>query len=292
MADNTDEAHLDHPTDTPSENSADEISPANDPEPTIPNQETELMEVHHHAHDPAAPHHKKSWKSYFWEFLMLFLAVFCGFLAEYKLEHVIEHNREEQFMISLVEDLESDTTELHKALQVCESISHYTDSVLIFLSTYKTGEALPAHFDDLVGFAGQRQMHINTDRTSAQLKNSGSMRLIRNKRISDAILSYWKSIDASGVSLDRYMIYREAGRVLSFKLWVSQLVYARGMTVPLDSIKTLRVIDADKKKWDEMANLMATAAMITQSAHTNNLTDQLKQANELVALIKKEYHLN
>ena len=55
------------------------------------------MEVHHHAHDPAAPHHQKNWKSYFWEFLMLFLAVFCGFLAEYQLEHKIERDREKKF---------------------------------------------------------------------------------------------------------------------------------------------------------------------------------------------------
>ncbi len=48
--------------------------------------ETSNMEVHHHTH-PA--HGKKTWKAYFWEFLMLFLAVFCGFLAEYQLEHVI-----------------------------------------------------------------------------------------------------------------------------------------------------------------------------------------------------------
>lgn len=195
-------------------------------------------------------------------------------------------------MISLVEDLESDTAELNNAFEVCESVSRYTDSVLIFLSTYKIGEVLPAHFDEMIGTAGQRQNHINTDRTATQLKNSGSMRLIRNKHVSDAILRYWKSIDASGVSLDRYMIYREAGRVISFKLWVSQLVYNRGMSVPLDSIKTLRVIDSDKKKWDEMANLMATGAMITQGVHTKNLTDQLNQANQLIALIKKEYHLN
>ena len=49
------------------------------------------MEIHHHTHPT---HGKKSWRSYFWEFLMLFLAVFCGFLAEYQLEHVIEHQRE------------------------------------------------------------------------------------------------------------------------------------------------------------------------------------------------------
>jgi hypothetical protein len=31
------------------------------------------MEVHAHSHS----HGKKNWKAYFWEFLMLFLAVFC-----------------------------------------------------------------------------------------------------------------------------------------------------------------------------------------------------------------------
>ena len=47
----------------------------------------ENMEVHHHAHHKE----KRTWKSYFWEFLMLFLAVFLGFLAENQREHFIEH---------------------------------------------------------------------------------------------------------------------------------------------------------------------------------------------------------
>lgn len=222
---------------------------------------------------------------------MLFLAVFCGFLAEYQLEHVIENSREKQFMISLAEDLESDTAELKKALKVCESVSQYTDSVLIFLSTYEIGKELPVHFDNIIGTAGQRQNLINTDRTSIQLKNSGSMRLIRKENVSNAILHYWKSIEASRVSLDRYMIYREAGRAISFKLWVSPIIYNRGRLVSFDSIKTLRVIDADKKKWDELANLMGISAVITSGAHTSNLIDQLNQAIHLLALIKKEYHL-
>ena len=58
------------------------------------------MEVHAHTHTA-----RKKWTHYFWEFLMLFLAVFCGFLAEYKLEHVIEHQREKVYIKSMVEDL-------------------------------------------------------------------------------------------------------------------------------------------------------------------------------------------
>ena len=60
------------------------------------------MEVH--AHTP-----RKKWTHYFWEFLMLFLAVFCGFLAEYQLEYKNEHDREKVNMQNMLEDLNSDT---------------------------------------------------------------------------------------------------------------------------------------------------------------------------------------
>ena len=63
------------------------------------------MEVHHHSHTE-----RKKWTHYFWEFLMLFLAVFCGFLAENQREHYVEHQREKQFMTSMVEDLQKDTS--------------------------------------------------------------------------------------------------------------------------------------------------------------------------------------
>ena len=38
---------------------------------------------------------------------MLFLAVFCGFLAEYQLEHKIEKDREKVYMQNMLEDLEA-----------------------------------------------------------------------------------------------------------------------------------------------------------------------------------------
>ena len=42
------------------------------------------MEVHAHTQpDFHQGKHRKKWTHYFWEFFMLFLAVFCGFLAGY-----------------------------------------------------------------------------------------------------------------------------------------------------------------------------------------------------------------
>ena len=43
---------------------------------------------------------------------MLFLAVFCGFLAENQREHLVEHKRELKYAASLYEDLKKDTADL------------------------------------------------------------------------------------------------------------------------------------------------------------------------------------
>ncbi len=68
------------------------------------------MEVHHHTH---ATHGKKNWKTYFWEFLMLFLAVTLGFIVENKREHYIEEKRADHLVSSLIEDLQKDTANLN-----------------------------------------------------------------------------------------------------------------------------------------------------------------------------------
>ena len=72
------------------------------------------MEVHHHAHIPTS--REKKWTHYFWEFIMLFLAVFAGFLAENQREHMIEHRREKQYMRSMIKDLEIDIVNIQKSI--------------------------------------------------------------------------------------------------------------------------------------------------------------------------------
>jgi hypothetical protein len=70
------------------------------------------MEVHAHSHTP-----RKKWTHYFWEFLMLFLAVFAGFLAENQREHYVEHLREKQFINSLINDVKVDTARLNRLIE-------------------------------------------------------------------------------------------------------------------------------------------------------------------------------
>src|ERR1044071_2251980 len=70
------------------------------------------MEIHQHSKPPHSEQGHKKWHHYIWEFLMLFLAVFCGFLAENIREHVVEKRREQQFVKSLVQDIKLDLKNL------------------------------------------------------------------------------------------------------------------------------------------------------------------------------------
>ncbi|HEV8269960.1 MAG TPA: hypothetical protein VGQ04_01570, partial [Chitinophagaceae bacterium] len=72
------------------------------------------MEVHHHSHtsDPDMHRGRKKWHHYFWEFLMLFLAVTLGFFVENQREHYIEGKRENEYIRSMIEDLRLDTAGL------------------------------------------------------------------------------------------------------------------------------------------------------------------------------------
>ena len=86
------------------------------------------MEVHSHTHTA-----RKKWTHYLWEFIMLFLAVFCGFLAENQREHFIEHRREKAFMASILDDIRSDTAMLALMHQSFSRITNHIDSLIPLL---------------------------------------------------------------------------------------------------------------------------------------------------------------
>jgi len=160
--------------------------PVVEPDKLIPKQEPENMETHaYHLH--RAPG-KKIWH-YFFEFLFLFLAVFCGFIAENWREQMREHQREKEFIHSIVEDIKSDTLQSGKILVQLRTTSAGIDSVINALASpgiienSNNAYKLWTRYLDIKSF-------VSNDRTIQQLKNSGELRLIRNKAVSDRIMKY------------------------------------------------------------------------------------------------------
>ena len=124
---------------------------------------------------------------------MLFLAVFCGFLAEYQLEHVIENQREKKYVRSLIQDLKTDTARLETYINLRKEKRIMMDSLVLLLSTDKHKLfGNETYFFARHVFFGQP--FVSTDGTMQQLKNAGNLRLIKNENIITNILAYDASV--------------------------------------------------------------------------------------------------
>ena len=158
---------------------------------TTSKQQPESMEVHHHPH----VHHRKKWKDYFFEFLMLFIAVTLGFFVENVREHYIENQREKEYIKSFIEDLKTDTLSASSWIGILVERHMMMDSLTYLLSHSGTGTSSN---NDLYYYA-RVVTKINffkpSDRTITQLKNSGGLRLIRNQQASDSIMSYQQLLE-------------------------------------------------------------------------------------------------
>lgn len=148
------------------------------------------MEVHHH---PDLHHKKKHWREYFLEFLMIFLAVTMGFFAESFREHLADVSKESEYIRSVVADLKSDTTQAGAVLASLKTTRLGLDTLLDELANdtivhnSNNGRYL---WNKYMGF----EDFVSNDRTIQQMKSSGTLRLIRNSAVSDAIMSYDESL--------------------------------------------------------------------------------------------------
>jgi hypothetical protein len=241
-------------------------------------QETEPMETHaYHLH--RAPG-KKIWH-YFFEFLMLFLAVFCGFIAENWREQLREHRREKEFIRSIVEDIKSDTLQSNRTILQLKRIRSGIDSVLILLSSPeifdKSNDAYRLWTKNL-----GLEVFVSNDRTIQQLKNSGELRLIRNKAVSDRIMKYDQT-------LKKY--YTQSNLMYSAVLDVTNYSQLFDF-ISLDKNKNIPVplTEQGKKSLNQ-----AYSHLQLWNRGLIGLISWLEEVNEegtrLVIFIQKEYHL-
>jgi len=140
------------------------------------------METHaHHLHKTPG----KNFWHYFFEFFMLFLAVFCGFLAENLREHKIEKDRAVELAKSFYEELKSDSatavTKVQNRIRQEEGLkyllNYFTDSNLTDLP-----KEFAINFEYGINF---RTPGLFEPRTVIldQLKNSGSLRYFKNDEL-------------------------------------------------------------------------------------------------------------
>lgn len=241
------------------------------------NTSTQNMEVHHHAHHGG----NKNWKSYIWEFLMLFFAVFCGFLAEWRLEQVIEHHREEVYIESIVEDINADVEQTNKLIKELEKRIGRTDSLLTALSSEEILKNSNKAYKLWLSSNGFPDF-VQNDRTIQQLKNSGALRLIRKKVASNAIMEYDQVVRLLYISQDNLNMVAANNPIFYQTFDFIALNKPNAAAVPLTSTGKTALNEAYANRFFWKQNL---TSLINRLNYLN------KRGKETVESIKKEYEL-
>jgi len=244
------------------------------------------MEVHAHTHTA-----RKNWTHYFWEFLMLFLAVFCGFLAEYQLEHTIEHQREKQYIQSMIEDLKSDTANLQKSITNFLANEYSFDTIQSHFGFLQSGynDTLQRNLNKIMQF----REFIPTDNTLQQLKNSGGLRLIRNKKAVDSISLYDARLkDLGKTTVDLSGVFGDVDRLQS-EIFDFRQLNKDMQTMSIEQMEKAGkkyLLKEDNATLGKFYNRIRVYRFMRGLVY-NRFERLKKRAENLIVLLKEEYHL-
>jgi hypothetical protein len=248
------------------------------------------MEVHHHSHSS-----RKKWTHYFWEFLMLFLAVTLGFFVENQREHYIEKQRAKEFAKSMVADLELDVYSLGNIIKEYDSAARNVDSFLHIVRSTNL-QAVPGgkiyYYGDAAN-SGYR-MAFNTA-TLEQLKSSGSLRYFPIK-IRNKISKYDQFMQEFNLRQNNEPLFNIETKKYFEKIFDNSVLGILYKTQVPDSLEKFRLTDYDLMNDDivllrEYANNCFLRKENWRSRITTALIPLRNRAAELIEILKKEYRL-
>lgn len=246
------------------------------------------MEVHAHSHTE-----RKKFTHYLWEFLMLFLAVFCGFLAENIREHSVERQREKEYMVSLIKDLQNDITGLNDAAGAKMRRIAMADSInfLFQKGDFKNSSAEIYFLGATLGF---RSYFNPNEGTIQQLKNAGGLRLIKKRDVVDSLQRYTsfmqeflKLQELEETQLEEYI--KTMSNVFDATVLNSMLPGNGQLGINKPAVNP-RLMTNDGQKINDL-NMKILLIKANRMSQLEYFTVLSKYATSLIGQIKKEYHL-
>ena len=241
------------------------------------------MEVHAHTHTA-----RKKWTHYFWEFLMLFLAITLGFFVENRREHFIENLRAKEFASLMYEDLKKDTTFFHSGSEKFLLIKKHQDSLLLLLQN---------KFEDINRYDMIRHW-INSvwalnftshQATYEQMKSSGSLRYIRSIKLVNSIQEYYNGILPDIIHYHNIQSELTENRIVPFIEDHINYQEADFLNSSMN-VSNPEFFDWNKRTAYKLYNMMAL--LRNQNQFLNSFYEKAaEKANETMQILKKEYHL-
>ena len=227
---------------------------------------------------------------------MLFLAVTLGFFVENQREHLIEHRREKIFMVSMLNDLGSDTAQFKSMIDTYSGVKVHVDSLILLLTDFENLDRNAARIYAHQVFLHDYNKLVYSDRTIQQLKNGGNFRLIRKSIVSDNIIGYDGLVLNNVESMQEKLVLARHlkvndGSSTIFKfgpLLQHHGIYNESKTVILPDPPYF--ISPGREKVESIINDLQLYSL-SLVWFIASIKDAVAKAIQLSTLIKKEYHL-
>ena len=257
------------------------------------------MEVHHHSHSSG-----KKWTHYLWEFLMLFLAVFAGFLAENQREHFVENERAKTLAKNLYKEIFTDSIAVQRCLhnrgnkeKECNYFIEYVkDSDLTNLSR----RFFPAFATSLIQI--QYIIFEPNDGILNQLRNSGELRYFKNGELQSEIGNLGVKITYVRSRNDREYSYVENYnrpfilKHFDFK-WYEEFIEHGKLSLyqALNQKKEMpfagKIVNADKFSRQEAESIVSYYRLMLRSTRQIQYKEYADANHKVLQLLRKEFHL-
>ncbi len=243
------------------------------------------MDVHHPKPTGEKTRH---FKEYFTEFLMMFLAVTMGFIAENVREHFSDSSKERGYIVGMIKNLAVDTTNLKLTIQANKKQIIGIDTLRSIsrnkLSEIKVQDSLYAY---TIKYLFSISEFKNDDITISQLRNGGGYRLIRNEGVLDSIEVYETNIQY--LELQSGYFLSSIGKTLDLSGTIfDSHVFTAGRRFQLSPSSTPMLITSDPQKIYEFYNKCFMIS-VSLKGYNQMLKSQLKYSIVLIAYLKKEY---
>ena len=225
---------------------------------------------------------------YFFEFFMMFLALYLGFLAENLRERQVEKKQERVYMQNMLEDLRADIV----------LSTDYTKNNLVVFELIDTLVQLiksPERKQSITKLAYAARMVLPqfkqlflTERTFEQMKSSGTLRLISSQPVANSISYYYHSVSELKKYNDSIMVWatdygNEMGKIFDGELLLK--IIKEKKEIPADATALLTEDPVVLNELITSAQYLYGALILGEKIGN----ERIAAAQQLIELIKKEY---
>ena len=132
---------------------------------------------------------------------------------------------------------------------------------------------------------------IFTDRTTAQLKNTGGLHLIKNATLVANLFNYWTIVEIMKHTSENYYELRIHAREKSYSIFNAKYYTSEAVNNDVFEGTNPKLMTTDVFTLNEFANRLGHLKTGNQSTYIPNLHVAFKTAVKLIDLIRKEYQL-